>query len=153
MGAKQTKQSTTTSTNQLNETESNTLLRVKRQRKSTSINQLNRTSSSPVIAHKWRMSTLFNDLTNEQRPTSVNLTSSKSSMSVSTQPSPNQSKQIVAKQHGIIDLNKQMKENQQKLTNIIKQADSNQPSYHMNSKLYRPNSFLIANCNPVVPVS
>jgi hypothetical protein len=45
----------------------------------------------------------------------------------------------------ILDLNKQMKNNQQRLGQIVKQADANHPSYHMNSKLYRPNSFLIAN--------
>ncbi len=173
MGAKQVKQPIESSTNILNENNSgnNTLLRVKRQRKSTSNNQLNRQSSSPQsFQSKWRMSSFFNDLTNSKSSngnefeensangngsgsgrgsgaiskaeSSIHLTasSSKSSMSVSTQPSP---------PNKIVELNKQMKDNQQKLTNIIKQADSNQPSYHMNSKLYRPNSFLMANSNPV----
>jgi hypothetical protein len=164
MGTKQTKQSLDSSSIINNNENSNTLLRVKRQRKSTnSNNQLNRTSTSPVLINttnnKWRVSSLFTDLTNDEQQQQQNqqqliTTSSKSSMSVSTQPSPNSSTVnhkplTVDKKNASLDLNKQMNLNQQRLTNIIKQADTNQPSYQMNSKLYRPNSFLLANTNPL----
>ena len=163
MGTKQTKQSLDSNSIINNNENSNTLLRVKRQRKSTnSNNQLNRTSTSPVLINttdnKWRVSSLFTDLTNDeqqqQNQQQLVTTSSKSSMSVSTQPSPNSStanhKSLTAsKKNASLDLNKQMNLNQQRLTNIIKQADTNQPSYQMNSKLYRPNSFLLANTNPL----
>ncbi len=53
----------------------------------------------------------------------------------------------------IIDLNKQMRNNQKKLSNIIKQSDSNHPSYHLSSKLYKPNSLLAANQNLITSPS
>ena len=167
MGTKQTKQSLDSSSIINNSENSNTLLRVKRQRKSTnSNNQLNRTSTSPVLINttnnKWRVSSLFTDLTNDEQQQQQQVQnqqqlvtiSSKSSMSVSTQPSPNSStanhKTLTAnKKNASLDLNKQMNLNQQRLTNIIKQADTTQPSYQMNSKLYRQNSLLLANTNPL----
>ena len=47
----------------------------------------------------------------------------------------------------IFNMNKQMRSNQQKLSNIIKQSDSNHTSYHLSSKLYKPNSLIAANQN------
>ena len=139
------------------------LLRSKRRKSSSNVN-LNRSSSSPVIAPKWRAdSAAF-----KQRPnpissneggggsstntcqTSSNFTSSKSSISLNTQstgPSPNTNNTLLKQNSIILDLNRQMRSNQQKLSQIIRQADSNQPSYHVSSKLYRPSSFLIANSN------
>ena len=122
MGTKQTKQSLDSNSIINNNENSNTLLRVKRQRKSTnSNNQLNRTSTSPVLINttdnKWRVSSLFTDLTNDeqqqQNQQQLVTTSSKSSMSVSTQPSPNSStanhKSLTAsKKNASLDLNKQM---------------------------------------------
>lgn len=51
----------------------------------------------------------------------------------------------------IAQLSKQMRTNQQKLNNIIKESDSNRPSYHLSSKLYKPKSLLAANQNQISP--
>lgn len=60
---------------------------------------------------------------------------------------------VKGRNENIFDLNKKMRSNQQKLSKIIKQSDSNQPSYHMNSKLYKPNSLIAANHNQLLSPS
>lgn len=51
----------------------------------------------------------------------------------------------------IAQLSNQMRTNQQKLNNIIKESDSNRPSYHLSSKLYKPKSLIAANQNQISP--
>lgn len=51
----------------------------------------------------------------------------------------------------IAQLSKHMRTNQQKLNNMIKESDSNRPSYHLSSKLYKPKSLLAANQNQISP--
>jgi len=65
----------------------------------------------------------------------------------------NQAPIIKKRNETIIDLNKQMRNNQKKLSNIIKQSDSNHPSYHLSSKLYKPNSLLAAKQNIITSPS
>lgn len=59
---------------------------------------------------------------------------------------PIQNNSNIYKKNPILDLNKQMRNNQQKLSKIIKQSDD-QPSYHLSSKLYKPNSLIAAKQN------
>jgi hypothetical protein len=47
-----------------------------------------------------------------------------------------------------VNYNQEMRTKQKDLTNIIKKIDSNQPSYHLSSKLYKPNSFIAAKSQP-----
>lgn len=47
----------------------------------------------------------------------------------------------------VINLNAEMKQKQQDLTTAIKKLDSIRPNHHINSKLYKPNSLMIATNN------
>ena len=177
MGSNQSKKSSlsTYNGNDYNEPSSDSLIRLKR-RKSNSSSNLNRSPSSPVINPKTKTANLENiknldyhnnisthtNINNQQN--SSNLTSSKSSYSTNTYSTP--SPRIPLKENfetepkrftprapsNMIDHNRQMKTNQQQLSKIVKQSDSNQPSYHLNSKLYKPKS-LVANAPPNQNVS
>jgi hypothetical protein len=112
--------------------------------KSTSTMNLNRSSTSPVIA-KWRFSTVVTNDENSsprQPPTPVN--QKLKPVQLDSSPMSN----LKSSNNRVLDLNRQLKSNQQNLTNAIKTINQQQQSpYHANSKLYKPNSSLLMATN------
>jgi hypothetical protein len=114
--------------------------------KSTSTMNLNRSSTSPVIA-KWRFSTV---LTNDENtsPHQTNLVQQRPTTNVNKlkpiQLDSSPMSNLKSSNNRVLDLNRQLKSNQQNLTNAIKTINQqHQSPYHVNSKLYKPNSSLL----------
>ena len=127
--------------------------------KSTSTMNLNRSSTSPVIA-KWRFSTVVTNDENSSPSRQMTPQSHPSNHKSPPPPPPPNHRlkpiqldsspmsNLKSSNNRVLDLNRQLKYNQQNLTNAIKTINQQQQSpYHVNSKLYKPNSSLLMATN------
>jgi hypothetical protein len=118
---------------------------------------INRSCSSPSMATKWRPNsttpqTLNGNKSNEFTieynsnilPSSPFKLRPIQGINNANKMNPSQRENANA----YINYNQEMRTKQKDLANIIKKIDSNQPSYHTGSKLYKPSSFLLAKSQP-----
>ncbi|CAF0765918.1 unnamed protein product [Brachionus calyciflorus] len=107
---------------------------------------IDRSSSSPMIA-KYRLSTIENESQNLTKPIiNTNQPIIKSVPLRNIQPTQILNPRL-SKTSSVITLNNELRQKQQDLTTAIKKLDSTKVTHHLNSKLYKPNSFMLATNN------
>ncbi|RNA30920.1 serine threonine- kinase [Brachionus plicatilis] len=100
---------------------------------------IDRSTSSPIIARN-----------NDNRASKL-FTTSQENRNQFVQPGYQQVPKIMDPRNSdrsfVINLNSELKQKQQDLTTAIKKLDSTRPTHHISSKLYKPNSLMMATSN------